>query len=374
MNVKLSHSQANKFQDCGKAWHYHYVKRIRPVTKSSALFFGNILDAAVEDYLNHKSKDQAVDVLTNSWERGEINGVEVNLFDCTEIVYANSDYDADLLTDHDWHSLESEYGEDVKDQIKNIYKQKKVIGFDYLKKSAKVLLNKANWFSMLRKGLLMLDKAIELIDENVEEVLGTQVKVDLQNGEGDSIIGYADFIVKWKGYKDPIVFDLKTSSIDYADDSAKTSAQLSLYLHDLRDTYNTNTVGYMVLHKRVKKDRVKVCSVCGHDGSGSRHKTCNAEIEGVRCSGAWDEKVSLSIKHQIIIDEPDSVVENMVMENMDAITKGIKSEIVTRNLNACEKPWGMCPYYSLCYKESSLESAGLIEVPKEEESNSAKKT
>lgn len=361
-SVRLSHSQASKFQDCSQAWDYHYKKRYRPTTKSSALFFGNVLDSAVEEYLNTKDKDKAIEVLNKEWSEGDINGNVMKLYDCTSIVYSNADYDADLLSKEDIATLTEEYGDDVLDQVKAVYKQKSAIGFDYLKKSSKVLLNKANWFSMLRKGLLMLDRAVELIDENVEEVLATQVKVNLENGEGDSIVGYADFVVKWKGYDKPIVFDLKTSSIEYAHDSAKNSAQLSLYLHDLRDTYDTNTVGYMVLHKRVKKKRVKVCSVCGHDGTGARHKTCSAEVEGVRCNGAWDETLSFSIREQIIIDEPSPVVEKMIMNNMDAVTKSIKSEIITRNLMACEKPWGKCPYYSLCYKDTPVEEAGLIKI------------
>jgi len=357
--VRLSHSQAMKYQDCSKAWEYHYVKKLRPITTSSALLFGTVLDAAVEEYLKTKDKDKAINVLNNLWSKQTINKVEESLYDCTKIVYSNADYDQELLHESDIDKLKGEYGDNVLEQVKSVYKQKTIVGFNFLKKDKKVLLNKANWFSMLRKGLLMLDKAIELIDENVEEVLATQVKVSLENGSGDSIIGYADFIVKWKGYDKPIVFDLKTSSIDYAEDSAKTSPQLSLYLHDLRDTYNTNTVGFMVLHKRVKKNRLKICSECGHDGSSTRHKKCNAEVGGERCNGLFNEKVSFKIKYQIIIDEPSEIIEEIVMENMDNINKSIKSGIITRNLNACMKPWGPCPYMKLCMEKCN---DGLTEV------------
>lgn len=366
--VRLSHSQATKYNDCSQAWENHYVKRIRPTTKSSALFFGNVLDEAIEDYLNNSNKEQAIDVLRTGWETVEINGKEEGMYGCTKVIYSNADYDAELLEPEDLATLQAEYGDDVLDQVKDIYKQKSVIGFTFLKESKKVLLNKANWFSMLRKGMLMLDRGIVLIDENVEEVLATQVKVNLENGEGDSIIGYADFVVKWKGYKNPIVFDLKTSSIEYAEDSAKLSPQLSLYLHDLRDTYKTDTVGYMVLHKRVKKDRQKICSVCGFDGSKTRHRTCNAEVidpvekTATRCGGKWNEVVKFSIRDQIIIDTIEPTVEKMVMDNMDAVNLSIKSGIITKNLSACEKPWGLCPYYSLCFKDASITDAGLTEV------------
>tara|TARA_R110000803_G_scaffold79152_2_gene144661 strand:+ start:7407 stop:8513 length:1107 start_codon:yes stop_codon:yes gene_type:complete len=364
MGVRLSHSQANKFLDCSQAWKYHYKDRIRPVTKSSALFFGNVLDSAVEDYLNNRDRDKSREIIKTEWSDGDINGVDVKLYSCTSIVYSNADYDAELLEDTDILLLTEEYDKDVLDRVKSIYKQKAVIGFHRLKKDDRILLNKANWLSMYRKGLLMLDEAIRLIDENVEEVLGTQIKVELDNGEGDSIVGYADFVVKWKGYDQPILFDLKTSSIVYKDDSVITSAQLSLYIHALRDVYKTDIAGYFVLNKRVKKKRVKICSECGHDGTGGRHKTCDAVgQDSARCGGAWKESLSFSIASQVIIDEPSSIVEDMVMNNMDSVAKGIKSEVITRNLSACEKPWGRCAYYELCYKKASLGDAQLAEIP-----------
>ena len=94
---------------------------------------------------------------------------------------------------------------------------------------------------------------MDLIDANVEEVLGTQVPINLENEKGDSIVGFADFVVKWKGYDKPIVFDLKTSSIDYAENAVKVSPQLALYVHDLKDKFHTRTAGFLVLKKRIKK-------------------------------------------------------------------------------------------------------------------------
>lgn len=351
-NLRLSHSQVNKYQDCAKAWDYYYKQKIRTKTKSSALLFGNILDESVEVYLKTKDKEKAKEKLIENWTTQKVGSKEEKLYTCTKIVYSNSDYDEELITDEQLIVLKKEYGDDVLDQVKSIYKQKDIIGYDLLPKKRKLLLNKANWFSMLSKGLLMFDKVVSIIDDNVTEVLGTQVEVNLSNGSGDSVIGFADFVVKWKGYDRPIIFDLKTSSILYDQDSAKYSPQLTLYVHDLKDKFNTTLCGYLVLNKRVKKNRVKVCSKCSYDGSEGRHKTCPNVIDENRCNGEWNIDLKFDINYQVIIDEVSTHVENIVLDNIDTVNNSIKYNIFPRNLGSCKKPWGLCDYYHLCWNNS----------------------
>lgn len=349
MSNRLSHSQATKYAECAKAWEYHYVHKYRPITTSSALLFGNILDIAVGVYLKEKNREDAFKFLKQSWERQEINKVEYNLYDCTKIVYANADYDKELLQPLDKEQLSSEEGDDWEEKLKKVYEVKSQIGYNFLKKEDKILLNKANWFSMLRKGEILLDKAIEIINDKVEEVLGIQVKVSLANDVGDEIIGYADFVVKWKGYDKPVVLDLKTSSRAYEDDSVLTSPQLSLYVHDLQDKYDSRLAGYFVLNKQIKKNRNKVCSVCGFDGTGGRHKTCSNEVDGTRCNGEWTETISPEATYQIIINEIPERLEEVIIENMDVVNNSIKTNLYPRNFSACTKPWGKCAYYDLCF-------------------------
>lgn len=369
MNNKLSHSQANKFTDCAKSWEFHYVNRLRPLTTSSALLFGTALDDAVEVYLQTGDHEKAREMLDDRWFNGEINNEIEYLPTSPKLVYANSDYDKDLLMSDDIENLVQYYGDDVMERFNVVKKQKGVIGYSYLKKDDKILFNHVNWFSMYRKGILMLEKAMEVIDENVEDVICTQKKVEITNDDGDSIVGYIDFIVKWKDIPAPVLFDLKTSSIQYEEDSVKTSQQLSLYLHalandeDLSDVYNGRLAGYFVLHKRIKKNKVKLCIKCGHDGSGARFKTCNNEIDGSRCGGTWQETINAEVTHQLIVDEVPQRLENIVIENMDAVNQGIKTGIYPRNLQACVKPWGKCAYYDLCYSEKM---DGLMELPEKE--------
>ena len=364
MTVRLSHSQANKFTDCSKSWYYHYVKRLRKRTTTSALLFGSLIDGAVEVYLDTGDIDKALLRLKESWKVQEINGVPRELFNCPDLVYSNSDFDKDLLEEEDWNELKEKYGDDAYSQYLSTMKQKDIIGFDLLKKEKKILINNFNWFSMLRKGNLMFKKVVEILDEEVEEVLGTQIKVELEDGEGNSIVGYTDFVVRLKGYDKPVILDLKTSSIDYEPDSVKTSQQLSLYLEGLSEDFeNTRYAGYLVLHKRIQKHKKKVCKKCGFDGTGKRFKKCNNEIDGERCNGEWDEEITFTVKHQLIVDEISEHVSQMVLENMSHVAQRINNDAIVRNFGACKKPWGKCAYYDLCF---SNKKDGLIELEEKE--------
>ena len=351
--VRLSHSQANTFNSCNQAWYFHYRDRLRKKTITSALLFGSLIDVAVETYLETGSKEEGLKTLKEKWEMQEINNVPRELFSCTDLVYSNSDFDKDLLLEEDWTLLKELHGDDAHEEFKKVVKLKGGIGFQYLKKEQKIILNNFNWLSMLRKGNLMFDKVIQILDEQVTEVLGTQVKIELENDEEDSIIGYTDFIVRLKGYDKPVILDLKTSSITYEEDSVKTSQQLSIYLTALSEHYeDTRLAGYLVLHKRVKKNKTKICKTCGHDGSGGRFKTCNNEVDGSRCNGEWDEVIEFDINYQLIVDEITEHVTDMVMENMDAVANSIKSGVITRSFENCMKAWGPCQFRDLCYKKS----------------------
>ena len=361
---RLSHSQANKYSTCAYSWMLHYLKRFRSKTISSALLFGSALDSAIEHYLLNGKVEAAREVLIDSWTNVEINKIEENLPTSAKVTYSDADYDKDLLDEEDLVVLKATYGDDVMEQFNAAKARKNAVGYVFLKKSVKVLYNHVNWFSMYRKGLLMFDKTVELLDANVTEVLDVQRKISLVNDEGDEIIGYVDFVVMWRGYTDPIVFDLKTSSMIYERDSVKTSTQLGLYMHDMCEEFDTRTAGYLVMNKRIKKNRTKICKSCNFNGSGGRHKTCSNIIEDERCNGEWDESISPEVMYQIIIDEIPQKMEDMIIENMDLVNQSIKTGIYPRNFDSCERPWGPCEFYNICHNDNM---DGVIELPKEEE-------
>ncbi len=350
---RLSHSAVNRFQECPKSYYFHYQKKFRPLLQSAALLFGSAVDKGSEALV--KGNPNYLEIFYETWLHQEINKVKTHLPFCTEIVYSDNDYDEELLIDKDIQNLKLNFNCDAPLELVNkIQKLKKEKGFERLVHDDKRILNYANWLCLLRKGQLMMQAIKEQVMPNIEEVLGTQVKVDLNNGT-DSIIGYADLVCRWKGVDKPVVLDFKTSSRNYEANSVKVSSQLSLYVHDLSEKYEgTRMAGFIVLNKNIVKNRTKECLACGKDGTGQRHKTCDALISSnTRCNGVWKEGISPKVFVQTIISEIPEQMETLVLENFDGINQLIKLGIFTRNLNNCSKPYGLCAFYNICHNNST---------------------
>lgn len=345
MPLRLSHSQTSKYQECAKAYDFHYNQKLRSTTKSAALFFGSAIDKAMDALL--KDPKKGLEVFEKTWAIQEINNKPVDLKTSTQIVYANSDYDSELLTEEDVAELEGGVA-----AVDAIYKQKEAIGFDLLSKEKKLLLNKANWLCLRRKGLVMLKALEKEVLPNIEQVLATQKYLELKNEAGDTVIGYADLVCKWKGQNSPIIFDLKTSARPYEDDAVLTNPQLALYTYALHEEYKTNKAGFIVLSKQIKKNKKKICSKCGNDGSGKAHKTCDAELNGKRCHGEWNVSVDPEAIVQVLIDTVPDKTQEIVVENIGYVSESIKHGVYPRSFGSCKKPWGLCPFYNLCYKDS----------------------
>lgn len=368
---RLSHSAASMYQTCGKKYEYHYIKKLRSRTTTGALLFGSAVDAGIGAMINGKGKNPEK-VFNYLWNFADINGTKTYLPTCTEIVYSDSDADIDLLRQEDLDKLVSVYNADWKDKLDKILEKKDKVGFKFLDKSEKTLLNHYNWLCLKVKGLLMLKAFKEKVMPKIIEVLGVQTYVKLENSNGDSIIGYVDLICRYEGFEKPVVFDIKTSSIEYKPDSVLTSPQLTLYVHSLSEKFeNTRNAGFIVLQKRINKNKTKFCSKCGHNGTGQRHKTCDQIIKlnelvdkPSRCNGAWIESFDPEVMVNIITDEIPVQTENIVLQNFDDINEALKTDTFTRNFNSCVMPWGKCQYFDKCYKDSN---DGLVDLSKPNE-------
>lgn len=197
----------------------------------------------------------------------------------------------------------------------------------------------------------------------ITKVHDTQVFTKLENGVGDSIIGYADIVCDFEGYDKPVVFDVKTATRDYDSAAVLTSPQLSLYVHSLSDKYsNTRLAGYIVLSKIIRKNKDKKCKSCGHVNEGTNHKTCNAAVGNDRCGGQWDVTMNPEAKVNILINEIPERTEDIVLENYEHVNTAIKRGEYHRNFNSCKKAYGLCTYWNLCYKGSE---DGLVSMAKE---------
>jgi hypothetical protein len=333
---KLSHSARTKFEFCPTAYKHHYVNRYRPLEVSSSLPFGSAIDKAFEFMLDNTKLDPvfqndpdsnkdpitAEQVFDYHWSFADINGTLTNLQNYQYLVYSKYDYDQDLL-----NHFEVE--------------------------------NHTAWESLRIKGHLMIQTFREEFLPQVQKVYETQVKTVLSNDEGDEDVGYADAVLQLDGCFKPVITDFKTASRPYEQDSVKTSAQLARYLYDLSDKYDTRLAAFVVFNKNIQKNKVKICSVCGLDGSGSRAKTCDIVVEKKRCAGAWIETLKPKSTMQLIIDTIPRDYEEMVVENIAAINDTLKHGIFIRNLKGCnDNGFGRrCEFFNLCHNKSE---EGLI--------------
>ena len=219
-----------------------------------------------------------------------------------------------------------------------------------------------SWLSLEAKGLLMIKALREKVLPKIKKVHSTQEAVELTNSDdsGDSFVGFSDLVVDFEGYTKPVVLDLKTSSVTYKSDSVKESQQLSIYVYGLEDKYKTNLAGYVVLNKKVRKNRTKVCETCKHTVLNATHKTCNNIVaNGERCGGKWTVTTEFDIDVDIIIDEIPTETTDKVLDLIDDVHSKIKAGEFPQNIQECfsTKYHRRCPFYDLCHSNSMV---GLV--------------
>jgi hypothetical protein len=353
---------------CGESYRLHYIEKIRPKVHSAALVFGSAIDAALNVLLVPDGRDPEA-LFEKTFTETDINGVQVYVPTYADLVYQTNDFDPDLLTEIDYQIIEEKFKEThparntaYLEIYQALKKRKSESGFDSLDNTEKALFNLINWLCMRRKGLLMLQAYRKKVLPKIEKVHATQKYVALTNSEGDSVVGYVDLIADIKDIG-TVILDNKTASMEYDKDSVLTSPQLSLYVHMLEAEYNTRKAGYIVMRKTIIKNRKKVCNKCGHDGSGGRHKTCDAIVDNKRCNGEWTETIDPDVYIQFITDTIPEQTEKIVLENMDTANEAIKSGHFTRNFNSCHNFYGSrCPYFQKCYYGNDKD---LIDMKKE---------
>lgn len=349
MGNKLSHSAASKYQQCGQAYKFHYIDKIRPKVTGASLVFGGAIDEALNSILT--GKDDYKEVFLAKFTNSTINKIDRYIPTYLEIVYSSTDFDADLITDEDRAFIGEKSGQPhVDEAIAQIRAKRNKSGLNSLTDKEKLVFNLANWCSLKQKGLLMLEAYKKKVLPKIKKVLSVQKKVVLGNADGDEIIGYVDLVAEVEDHG-VVILDNKTSAMDYEEDSVIISPQLSLYTHILEEEYNTRKAGYIVMKKAIAKNKTKVCRSCGYDGSEGRHATCSNTIDGKRCGGEYEIKIKPEVFIQFIVDEIPEQTEEIVLENYDVINDGIKKGIFHRNFNSCQNWYGgYCPYMNLCYR------------------------
>lgn len=362
--IRISHSSIYSYSTCGRKYQYHYVLRLRAKVISGALLFGGAMDKALGTLLDTKDLAQAKEMFAKSWTFQEINSELTTLPWTQKVVYAAKDYDSDLIFDKDEQKFEEvkkkqniETDKSLK-QLTAFYRElKKEKGHANLTDEQKLIYNYGHWICLLNKGLIMLEGYHKHVLHRIKEVHAQQKKVSIKNAEGDEIIGYIDLIATMDDGK-RYILDHKTSSSEYEADSASSSPQLILYYYAEKEAFKAEGVGFIVLYKQLNKNKVKICTKCGHDGSGGRHKTCanmiatndETDLAEHRCNGEWKETIAPEARVEVILNDVPEAAENLVMDTFDLSAEGIKKGVFAPNLNACGTGDYKCQFYNKCWK------------------------
>lgn len=313
--MKLSNSALNLYGDCPRSYKLNYIDKLRAIEQPSSLTFGGAVDKAFTAMLTGSDNPEALFI--SEWKLTTDN---------PNTTYTKADLDMELIPS-EFYSLHS-------DDVRQL-----------------------SGMSLQVKGLLMIKALREKILPKITKVHSTQEAIALGNTDesGDSFIGFVDFIADYEGYDKPIIFDLKTSSVKYAPESVQESQQLTIYTYAAGDKYNTKLAGYIVLSKKIRKIRTKVCSDCKHTVVNNTSKTCNNIIaNSERCGGAWDITVEFDVDVDVIIDTIPSKTEEIVLDLMDNTHAKIKAGEFPQNPDSCfnKKYHRRCVYYDLCHSNS----------------------
>lgn len=303
MGNKLSNSAIDKYNECSLCYKLHYIDRIRPIRQKSALLFGATLDGALNHLLLTKNLQESLKIFGDEWASLRVDNID----------FSKSDLD---------------------EELNNYYPK-----YDYRNES------NPSWQSLFHKGILFITQYHKDILPKIKKVVAIQEPVSLKNSDGDEITGILDLIVEWKDGK-VYLMDNKSSSVKYAIDSAKTGQQLPLYYYIAKDKYKLDGVGYIVLSKRINKNRIKECKVCGKNCDTS-HKSCpSINSDGSRCNGSFNISINPSVDFDIILNQVEESDEKRVIETFDAVNqKIINGEFATEHPTTKNKYFQWCPYH-----------------------------
>lgn len=341
---KASKSACAKYLQCPAGYDYHYNKNIRPIKTGSPLVFGNGIDQGLNCILN-KAGDPM-----------EALHAEFNKFPIGTVIPNHADYDAELLSESEKEVLLQglrQYGyqgDDVDGLASTLLAR--------IKEDEELSENQSKAIDYICR--VSLEKKAELMfAAYTTKVLPSISKVyNVQKRSGPGIL---DATVEWDGVGRVIV-DHKTSSKSYANDSCDYSLELALYAGEEK----VDRVAYVVLMKNIKKNRIKICSVCGFRGMGS-HTTCNNEVAKKRCGGEWNVTILPECDIQVVHGEITPRAIEVASEVQTQIQRAVDEKVFFCNFAQCNSQFGkQCIYKNLHWKG---DMTGLEVKSKKEKSN-----
>jgi hypothetical protein len=339
----ISYSSASRFKECAQK--FYYSKQYKTTINASALFFGKAVEAGIDALVEDQGLTTAFKTFKQDWHTSPANQFDNErvLFDSSEMFYYASDYDKNLLIQHE---------KILQVWLSEIYQTSEVLGWeiivkkvqDQIKKEEKIeakdrqFYHRVMWLCCRQRGIHLIQAFYEQILPNIEEVVSSQERISIKNADGDEAIGYVDYIFKYKGYDQPIVFDLKTAGRPYTQHELDTSDQLRLYAAAKK----LNNIGYLILLKKISFE--KSCDQCDHIRENYRLKKCS------KCKKGTYSKSKPKPKTQIMIKTLETrEVEDMV-EDYSNILTAIKNKVTWKNPKSCNNFNKKCEFYDLCWK------------------------
>jgi len=354
---RLSYSQIRTYNTCGRKYELYYRKKLRSIYKSSALIYGSALDSALNELFKDRSIDPAP-YFEKAFTFAEVNkrGTLEYIPTHTSLVYAERDFDLELLTEDCKTAIQKKAEElgidflEIGMYIEDYLVQKKARGLSNMEVEKIQLYNFIVWKALYQKGLVTLKSYTKKVLPLVKSTIAVQEAIEAENSHGDTIVGFADVLLEMHDGS-RVLFDNKTSSLQYHGDSARFSPQLTLYFNILKEKYNLTHVGYIVMSKNLRKNKKKKCAYCGHNGTGSRAKTCDNVVNKVRCNANWIEKNNFECDITILTDQVSELTQNLVIETFDLANESIKKGDFAPNLEVCNPLYGLpCEYLLYCHK------------------------
>lgn len=330
--MRLSHSAKEMFDHCPKSYDLKYNQGYREKTLSSALFFGTAFGDTVQMMILDKKED------LNEEERGLIgkdykeffedlitnvkhNGEDIIIPKSPLIRYFRSDYTPEILSTSDILDIKSYRDELGIQEIATMQLLQDQMKLGNLDDDEISLMNFAYWKSLRRKGLMLIEEYISQIVPRIKKVYEIEGKINIQNSEGDEIVGFLDLVCDFEMENDTIekvLMDHKTSSKRYGTKAIFDKKQLLLYNYDRE----IDLLGYIIGVKKLKTPK------------------------------RGDRKGESYFEMQVLINETDHEAEEAVIMEYDAVLSAIKSGEFpkTEDKNKCKFHFGKkCPYFDICH-------------------------
>lgn len=267
--MRISHSACQKYLSCPFSYFLHYYRKLRPTTESSALSFGNCVDLGLNYLLETRDCEKAVEVFQIAWKKVNPKAIK----------YSKADLQEELV-----ETLTQD-----------------------------VLLD--SFSSLFAKGEILIKEYNTQVMPRLKEVIKVQIDDEMENNAGDKLVIKTDFIARYEDGR-VILFDNKTSSVKYENDSVKNSEQLGVYYEALKEEYKIDACGYIVIPKKINK------------------------------------KKKPAVQISIIIDTIPEEIIDKTMTQFETVLENIKQAHFPKNEKNCFNVYGKCPYYNYCHEGS----------------------